>query len=195
MPTPILLGERIEMSCEKRDERIEDFLSGERAERRCDLCRQALPLTKRVPKNPAAFCRSCRRAQRKLADAKKADAALPPNAPRFDRRKFVCEIEDRGCVLEIRESMGLDFDSIVDGFPTNSVDLEDDLRTVGRNVSGKRDFRGVSASLLQTWFSGPQIRLLRFLIWEARSANPQNASVSAARSVRLGESVVISATD
>lgn len=165
-----------------RDQAIQEWLTYQKEIVRCSLCREDINLEAKkraVKKGP--LCNACKRAKSNFAKAERDLNALPPNSAEFDKGRLRRELDSRKFVLELREGDGAQFDLILNGDCSSTVDLEQYFEQIGRCIGHKEDLYGRIATQLGHWFSEPQMRLLGFLFWQAFHANPHNMNVITAR--------------
>lgn len=174
------------MQHDSRDEGILEFLKDESQKSRRGWCGKELGNARTIRTNQGpAHCRACKRAGLALRKVEGEIRALPKDAADFDRQKLERERNSHEWVQELRKGFGEERNGIFNFSPTGTVELERDFNCIGRDIGGKKDIYGAFATRLGHWFTDAQIRLLRYLFWQARAANSQNMSVKRARQVAL----------
>ncbi len=165
-----------------RDQAIQDWLTNQKEKVRCGLCREDINLeAKKRTTKKEPLCNACKRAKANLAKAEKDLNSLLPNTAEFDKGRLRRERDSRKFVLELREGDGDQFDLILNGVCSSTMDLEQYFKQIGRCIGRRKDLYATIVTNLGNWFSEPQIRLLSFLFWQAFHANPHNMDVKTAR--------------
>lgn len=182
-PVCILCGGEMEV-CDWRDEKILSFLETIRQRPRCDWCGKEFENAPRagVRQEPTR-CSACQRARCELRRVDLRLRDLPKDAVDFDRSTLERERNSREWVLELRKGYREDLDGIFNFGATSTADLERELNGIRRSIGGKEDLYGQ----LGNWFSDAQIKLLRYLIWQARATDSGHLGLKRARGILLRE--------